>query len=51
VAAVAVTGVSIGAVNAAANAGAKGAGLQDQNRFWAEYGGRTDTAGFVSMLE
>jgi NTE family protein len=25
--------------------------LQYQNRFWAEYGGRSDNAGFVSMLE
>lgn len=25
--------------------------MQYQNRFWAEYGGRSDTAGFVSMLE
>jgi hypothetical protein len=25
--------------------------MQYQNRFWAEYGGNSDTAGFVSMLE
>jgi hypothetical protein len=25
--------------------------MQYQNRFWAEYGGSSDTAGFVSMLE
>jgi predicted acylesterase/phospholipase RssA len=27
------------------------AAMQYQNRFWAEYGGRSDTAGFGSMLE
>jgi predicted acylesterase/phospholipase RssA len=25
--------------------------MQYQNRFWSEYGGKSDTAGFVSMLE